>query len=88
MKLEGRKELLGLWLGENEGAKFWLGVMTDIIAIFDFPPPSRKAIYTTNAIESVNSVIRKFTRNRKIYPNDAIPLAKEKMLDLNCQAVA
>ena len=25
---------------------------------------------TTNAIESVNSVIRKFTRNRKIYPNE------------------
>jgi transposase-like protein len=169
VNLEGRKELLGLWLGETEGAKFWLGVMTDmknrglrdifvacidglsgfaeaihaaypqtkvqlcivhlvraalryvsqqdskaviadlkkiyaaatvleaeqaledfaqawdgkyptiakmwrlkwadIIAIFDFPPPIRKAIYTTNAIESVNSVIRKFTRNRKIYPN-------------------
>lgn len=170
VNLEGHKELLGLWLGENEGAKFWLGVMTDmknrglrdifvacidglsgfaeaihaaypqtkvqlcivhlvraalryvsqqdskaviadlkkiyaaatvleaeraledfaqawdgkyptiakmwrmkwadIIAIFDFPPPIRKAIYTTNAIESVNSVIRKFTRNRKIYPNE------------------
>ncbi len=26
--------------------------------------------HTTNAIESVNSVIRKFTRNRKIYPNE------------------
>ena len=170
VNLEGRKELLGLWLGENEGAKFWLSVLTDmknrglrdifvacidglsgfaeaihaaypqakvqlcivhllraalryvsqqdskaviadlkkiyaagtvleaeqaledfaqawdgkyptiakmwrakwtdIIAIFDFPPPIRKAIYTTNAIESVNSVIRKFTRNRTIYPND------------------
>ena len=170
VNLDGRKELLGLWLGENEGAKFWLGVMTDmknrglrdifvacidglsgfaeaihaaypqtkvqlcivhlvraalryvshqdskavianlkkiysagtvleaeqaledfaqawdgkyptiakmwrakwtdIITIFDFPPPIRKAIYTTNAIESVNSVIRKFTRNRKIYPNE------------------
>jgi putative transposase len=170
VNLEGRKELLGLWLGENEGAKFWLSVLTDmknrglrdifvacidglsgfaeaihaafpqtkvqlcivhlvraalryvshedskeviadlkkiytaatvleaeqelenfaqawdekyptiakvwrqkwtdIITIFDFPPPIRKAIYTTNAIESVNSVIRKFTRNRKIYPNE------------------
>jgi len=170
VNLEGRKELLGLWLGESEGAKFWLSVMTDmknrglrdifvacidglsgfaeaihaafpqarvqlcivhlvraalryvshedgkeviadlkkiytaatvleaeqelenfaqawdrkyptiskmwrakwtdIIAIFDFPPAIRKAIYTTNAIESVNSVIRKFTRNRKIYPNE------------------
>jgi putative transposase len=170
VNLEGHKELLGLWLGENEGAKFWLACLTDlksrgladifvacidgltgfpeairavypqvsvqlclvhlvraalryvstadsksvvaglkqvyqaatvleaeqalnafaqaweakyptivkqwrakwteIIPLFDFPPPIRKAIYTTNAIESVNSVIRKFTRNRKLYPNE------------------
>lgn len=170
VNLEGRKELLGLWLGESEGAKFWLNVLTDlknrglqdifvacvdgltgfpeairtaypktkvqlcvvhlvraalkyvstqdsqavardlkkiynaatlleaeaaleqfaqdwdakyptisktwrarwtdIITLFDFPWPIRKAISTTNAIESVNSVIRKFTRNRKIYPNE------------------
>ena len=170
VNLEGHKELLGLWLGENEGAKFWLSCLTDlknrglrdifvacidglsgfadairaaypqtsvqlcivhlvraalryvstedsqqvakdlkkiyqaatvleaeaaleefaqvwdakyptiakqwrakwrdIVTLFDFPPPIRKVIYTTNAIESVNSVIRKFTRNRKIYPNE------------------
>ena len=170
VNLEGHKELLGLWLGENEGAKFWLSCLTDlknrglrdifvacidglsgfadairavypqtsvqlcivhlvraalryvstedsklvardlkkiyqaatvleaeaaldqfaqvwdakyptiakqwrtkwsdIVTLFDFPPAIRKAIYTTNAIESVNSVIRKFTRNRKIYPNE------------------
>lgn len=174
VNLEGRKELLGLWLGENEGAKFWLSCLTDLknrglhdifvacidglsgfaeaihaaypetmvqlcivhlvraalryvskqdsqdvirdlkkiyqaatvieaeqaledfaqawdekyptiskmwrakwtdmIALFDFPPAIRRAIYTTNAIESVNSVIRKFTRNRKIYPNEASAL--------------
>jgi putative transposase len=28
--LEGRKELLGLWIGETEGAKFWLSVMTEL----------------------------------------------------------
>ncbi len=28
--LEGRKELLGLWIGESEGAKFWLGVITEL----------------------------------------------------------
>jgi len=171
VNLEGRKELLGLWLSENEGAKFWLSVLTDmknrglndifvacidgltgfadairtvyedakvqlcvvhlvraalryvvdkdskavardlkkiynaatlaeaetslhefasvwdekyptiskswrakwpdIITLFDFPWPIRKAISTTNAIESVNSVIRKLTRNRKIYPNES-----------------
>jgi len=51
-------------------AKMWRAKWTDIITLFDYPPAIRKAIYTTNAIESVNSVIRKFTRNRKIYPNE------------------
>jgi transposase-like protein len=27
-------------------------------------------IYTTNAIESLNMVMRKLTRNRRIFPND------------------
>lgn len=30
MNLTGRKELLGLWLSENEGAKFWLSVLTEL----------------------------------------------------------
>ena len=50
--------------------KMWRAKWTDIITLFDYPAPIRKAIYTTNAIESVNSVIRKFTRNRKIYPSE------------------
>ena len=28
--LEGRKEVLGLWIGESEGAKFWLRVFTEL----------------------------------------------------------
>lgn len=28
--MEGQKELLGLWLGESEGAKFWLAIMTEL----------------------------------------------------------
>ena len=50
-------------------SKTWRSNWSDIITLFDYPPPIRNAIYTTNAIESVNSVIRKYTRNRKIYPN-------------------
>jgi putative transposase len=50
-------------------AKQWRLKWADFVPLFDFPPAIRKAIYTTNAIESVNSVIRKFTRNRKQYPN-------------------
>lgn len=49
--------------------KQWRLKWTDIITLFDFPAPIRKVIYTTNVIESINSVIRKFTRNRKQYPN-------------------
>lgn len=50
-------------------SKQWRLKWTHLIAMFDFPPAIRKAIYTTNTIESINSVIRKFTRNRKQYPN-------------------
>ena len=30
VNLEGHKEILGLWTAQNEGAKFWLQVLTDI----------------------------------------------------------
>ena len=30
VNLEGHKELLGMWLSENEGAKFWLNVLTEL----------------------------------------------------------
>jgi putative transposase len=47
-------------------SKMWRTKWRDIVTLFDYPPAIRRAIYTTNAIESINSVIRKFTRNRKI----------------------
>ena len=50
-------------------SKQWRLKWPHIISMFEMPAPIRKAIYTTNVIESVNSVIRKFTRNRKQYPN-------------------
>ena len=167
---EGHKELLGMWLSENEGAKFWLGILTELknrgledilIACVDglkgfpeaieavypqthiqlcivhmvrssmkfvpwndykevtadlkrvykspteeealreldgledkwlskypqisrswrqnwdnlntffaYPEEIRKAIYTTNAIESLNSVIKKAIKKRKLFPHD------------------
>ena len=170
VNMEGQKELLGLWLSENEGAKFWLNVLTelqnrgvkdiliacvdglkgfpDAIAtvfpetqiqlcivhmvrnsikfvpwkdyrpvtadlkqiyqsatedeallalerfserwddkypqiskswrthwhnlntLFNYPQDIRKAIYTTNAIESLNSVVRKAIKKRKLFPTD------------------
>ncbi len=167
---EGKKEVLGLWLANTEGAKFWLGVLNDIknrgaediliacmdgltgfpeavksvfpkthiqrcivhmirsstkfvsykdlkavcrdlkeiysainaergkealeefgkkwddkypmiknawernwdelIEFFNYPEDIRKAIYTTNAIESLNFSLRKITRNKSSFPDD------------------
>ena len=30
VNMEGHKELLGMWLSENEAAKFWLNVLTEL----------------------------------------------------------
>lgn len=170
VNVEGHKELLGMWISENEGAKFWLNVLTEfqnrgvkdiliacvdglkgfpdaintvypdtqiqlcivhmvrnslkfvpwkdykaitadlkriyqsitedealmsldqfeqrwdskypnisrswrnnwqnVSTLFNDPEDIRKAIYTTNAIESLNSVIRKAIKKRKLFPHD------------------
>ena len=170
VNMEGHKELLGLWLSENEGAKFWLNVLTElqnrgvqdiliacvdglkgfpgaintafpetqiqlcivhmvrnsmkyvpwkdykavaaglksiyksatedealleldhfsdqwddkypqisrswrshwlnVNTLFGYPEDIRRAMYTTNAIESLNSVIRKAITKRKLFPTD------------------
>jgi transposase-like protein len=170
VNFEGKKEVLGLWIAENEGAKFWTGVLNelknrglediliacmdglsgfpeavravypethvqlcivhmvrnstkfvsykdlkkicadlkavytaaseeagrdaleefdktwnskypmiyqswdtrrqDLAEFFKYPPDIRRAIYTTNAIESLNYQLRKVTRNRSTFIND------------------
>ena len=52
----------------------WERNWANIIPLFDYPDEIRKIIYTTNAIESLNSVIRKAINNRKIFPDDASAL--------------
>jgi putative transposase len=42
-----------------------------ITPFFAYPPEIRKVIYTTNAIESLNMSLRKVTKNRGSFPNDA-----------------
>ena len=37
---------------------------------FHYPPAIRKAVYTTNAIESLNNQLRKVIKNRGAFPND------------------
>lgn len=51
-------------------SKSWKNNWDNVSTLFKYPPAIRKAIYTTNAIESLNSVIRKAIKNRKIFTND------------------
>lgn len=66
-------------------SKSWNSHWASLRTIFDFPEEIRKAIYTTNAIESLNSVIRKATKKRKIFPTDESAL---KVVFLATQAAA
>ena len=51
-------------------AKSWRNNWERIIPLFSYPPDIRKAIYTTNAIESLNMSLRKVTKNRGSFPSD------------------
>jgi putative transposase len=50
--------------------RMWRQNWDNIIPFFQFLPDIRKVVYTTNAIESLNMVLRKLTHNRRIFPND------------------
>ena len=45
----------------------WRRYWPNLITIFDYPPEIRNVIYATNAIESLNSVIRKLVRNENFF---------------------
>jgi putative transposase len=72
---EARKELNNFsekWDNQFPSiGRSWKKNWDNLITIFDYPDEIRKIIYTTNAIESLNSVIRKTIKNRKIFPNDS-----------------
>ena len=51
-------------------SKSWNAHWANLRTIFEYPPEIRKAIYTTNAVESLNSVIRAATKRRKVFPSD------------------
>jgi transposase-like protein len=48
----------------------WRSHWENLITIFKYPPDIRKVIYTTNSIESLNMVIRKGIRGRRIMPSE------------------
>ena len=51
-------------------APLWRRQWDQVIPFFAFPPEVRRILYTTNAIESLNSTLRTAVRSRGHFPND------------------
>lgn len=51
-------------------SRSWLNHWENLNTFFDYPADIRKAIYTTNAIESLNSVVRKAVKQRKVFSSE------------------
>jgi len=54
--------------------KSWRDNWDELTAYFDYPQEIRKIIYTTNAIESLNSSIWKYTKTKTVFPDDQAAL--------------
>jgi hypothetical protein len=51
-------------------AKSWYANWDNLTIFLQYPEEIRKVIYTTNAVESVNSQLRRVTKNKRVFPND------------------
>lgn len=51
-------------------AQSWRQVWSEVIPFFGFPDEVRRIVYTTNAIEALNSKIRRAVRTRGHFPSD------------------
>lgn len=50
-------------------SKSWRAHWAELVPFLEYPAEIRKAIYTTNAIESVNRSLRKISKNRGVFPH-------------------
>ena len=66
-------------------SRSWQAHWHNLNTLFSYPEDIRKAIYTTNAIESLNSVIRKAIKKRKLFPTDE---SAKKVIYLAIQAAS
>ncbi len=51
-------------------SKSWRSHWVNLIPFFAFPPEIRRVIYTTNAVESMNSSLGKVITSQQIFPSD------------------
>jgi putative transposase len=50
--------------------KSWRANWARVAPMFSYPSEIRRAVYTTNTIESLNMTLRKVSKNRSLFPND------------------
>jgi putative transposase len=60
-------------------ARSWRQNRARVTPMFSYPAESRRAVYTTDTIESSNMTLRKVSKNRPLFPNDE---AVSKLLEL------
>lgn len=69
--LKARDRIVEKWASKYPNSmKRWTENWDVVVPIFKFSKDVRKIIYTTNAIESLNSTYRKLNRQRSVFPGD------------------
>ena len=51
-------------------ARSWRQHWARVVPMFGYPAEIRRAVYTTNTIESLNMTLRKVSKNRSLFPSD------------------
>src|SRR5690606_39359947 len=80
------------WVGKYPSiAPAWRRAWAEVIPFFAFSAPIRKIIYTTNAVESLNRVLRKTLKTKGSFPTEEaatklIFLAIRKIGRASCRA--
>lgn len=68
---KGLDELEAKWGGRYAAViQSWRSNWENLAVFFDFPTEIRRVFYTTNIIENFNKILRKYTKNRLIFPSD------------------
>jgi transposase-like protein len=61
-------------------SKSWQSLRNEVIRFMKFSPEIRKAVYTTNAIESVNYTLQRDLKTRQSFPNDEAAMKLKYMI--------
>ena len=60
-------ELQEKWIKRKVSLNNWINNWDNIQPFFKYDPETRKIMYTTNAIESLNNCYKKFNKDRRVF---------------------